>query len=64
MLVRTDYSETPWIQAGKVYEATKVESGKFKGLYKIIGELGSPVYTGLKNSMHIGNQDWEIVKND
>lgn len=62
MLVRTDYDETPWIQAGKVYEATMVESGKFKGMYKIDGELGSPFYTRLNHSCHIGGQDWEIIK--
>ena len=64
MLVRTNYAETPWIQAGKIYEAVKVNSGKFHGMYKIMGELGSPLYTRLTHSMHIGCQDWEIVKND
>lgn len=64
MLVRTNYAETPWIQAGKIYEAIKVNSGKFQGMYKIIGELGCPFYTRLKHSIHIGGKDWEIVSNE
>lgn len=62
MLVRTDYAETPWIEPGKVYEAELQTKGKFAGMYKIDGELGSPVYTRLKRSVHIGGQDWEVVQ--
>lgn len=62
MLVRTDYAETPWIEPGKVYEAELETKGRFAGMYKFIGELGSPVYTRLKHCMHIGCNDWEVVQ--
>lgn len=64
MLVRTDYAETPWIQAGKVYKAEEVKSGKYQGMLKIDGELGSPFYTRLTRSIHIGGKDWEIVDHE
>jgi hypothetical protein len=64
MLVRTDYAETHWIAPGKVYEAELQTSGKYQGMYKIKGELGSPFYTRLTHSMHIGCQDWEIVSDE
>jgi hypothetical protein len=44
-----------------VYEAELVKSGKYAGTYKANGELGSPFYTRLKHSIHIGGKDWEIV---
>lgn len=57
--IRTDYAETPWIIPGKVYEA---EVSKIRPtLYTFIGELGSPVLTELKHSIHIGGKDWEVV---
>ncbi len=62
--IRTDYTETPWIIPGKVYEAELVKSGKYHGTYKANGELGSPFYTRLKHSIHIGGQDWEIVNEE
>ena len=64
MLVRTDYAETPWIAPGKVYEAEEVKSGTYKCMLKINGELGSPFYTRLKHSIHIGGKDWEIVSDE
>lgn len=60
--IRTDYAETPWIEPGKVYEAEEVKTGKFAGTHKFMGELGSPVYTRLTHSTHIGGNDWEIIK--
>lgn len=62
--LRTDYDETPWIKAGKIYEAELVqnERSRFNGMYKIMGELGSPVYTRLKRTCHLGGQDWEIIE--
>lgn len=60
--IRTDYAETPWIIPGKVYEAELVKSGKYAGTYKANGELGSPFYTRLKHSIHIGGKDWEILE--
>lgn len=63
--VRTDYDETPWIKAGKVYELERQPSkygDETNPLYKGIGELGSPFYTRLINSQHIGCKDWEIIK--
>lgn len=63
MKLRTDYAETPWITPGKVYEAELVKTGKYQGMYKIDGELGSPFYTRLNHSCHIGGKDWEIVSN-
>lgn len=60
--IRTDYNGSPWIQANKVYEATLEETGNFAGCYKATGELGSPFYTRLEHSVHIGGQDWEIVE--
>lgn len=65
MLVRTEYAETPWIKPGKVYELERQPSryGDDRNpLYKGVGELGFPFYTRLKNSQHIGNQDWEIIE--
>lgn len=62
LLIKTDYDGSPWIEAGKVYEAALVKSGKYEGMYKFMGELGSPVYTRLKRSCHIGQQDWEILQ--
>ena len=60
--IRTDYDETPWIKAGKVYEAEEVKTGRYAGTYKFIGELGSPCYTRLEHSVHINGKDWEIVE--
>nr|DAG30348.1 MAG TPA: hypothetical protein [Caudoviricetes sp.] len=60
--IRTDHDETPWIQPGKIYEAVLVKTGRYAGAYKFIGELGSPCYTRLERSIHIGGKDWEIVK--
>lgn len=60
--IRTYYADTPWIKPCKVYEAKFEESGKYHGTYSFIGELGSPVYTTLKSSCHIGNQNWEILE--
>ncbi|WWD12674.1 hypothetical protein CPL00172_CDS0089 [Escherichia phage BubbaBully] len=60
--IRTDYDGSPWIKAGKVYDATLEKSGKFAGCYKAGGELGSPFYTRLKNSVHLNGKDWEIVE--
>lgn len=60
--IRTEHDETPWIKAGKIYEADLVETGRYAGTYKFIGELGSPCYTMLERSIHIGGKDWEIVK--
>lgn len=62
--IRTDYTETPWITPGKVYEAELVKSGKYAGTYKANGELGSPFYTRLEHSIHIGGKDWEIVNEE
>ncbi|CAD5239333.1 hypothetical protein JLDGIFFK_00049 [Klebsiella phage vB_KppS-Samwise] len=47
---------------GKIYEAALVKTGRYAGTYKFIGELGSPCYTRLERSIHIGGKDWEIVK--
>lgn len=60
--IRTDYTETPWITPGKVYEARKTKTHEH--LYSFMGELGSPCFTGLKRSLHIGGQDWEIVNEE
>ena len=60
--IRTDHDETPWIQPGKIYEAELVKTGRYAGIYKFIWELGSPCYTRLERSIHIGGKDWEIVK--
>lgn len=60
--IRTDHDETPWIQPGKIYEAEFVKTGRYAGTYKFIVELGSPCYTRLERSIHIGGKDWEIVK--
>lgn len=60
--IRTDHDETPWIQPGKIYEAELVKTGRYAGIYKFIGELGSPCYTGLERSVHIDGKDWEIVE--
>lgn len=60
--IRTDHYETPWIKAGKVYEAELVKTGHYAGTYKFIGELGSPCYTKLEHSVHINGKDWEIVE--
>nr|DAG51955.1 MAG TPA: hypothetical protein [Caudoviricetes sp.] len=62
--IRTDYDGSPWIAAGKIYEAALVndERSRFHGTYKFMGELGSPCYTRLERSIHIGGKDWEIVK--
>lgn len=60
--IRTDHDETPWIQPGKIYEAELVNTGRYAGAYKFIGELGSPCYTRLKRSIHINGKDWEIVE--
>lgn len=60
--IRTDHDETPWIKAGKVYEAEAVKSGRYAGTYKFIGGLGSPCYTRLERSIHINGKDWEIVE--
>ena len=60
--IRTDHDETPWIKAGKVYEAEAVKTGRYAGTYKSIGELGSPCYTKLEHSVHINGKDWEIVE--
>lgn len=60
--IRTDHGETPWIKAGKVYEAEAVKTGRYAGTYKFIGELGSPCYTKLEHSVHINGKDWEIVE--
>lgn len=62
--IRTDYAETPWIQAGKIYEAEEVKTGRYAGTYKADGELGSPFYTRLTRSIHIGGQDWEIINEE
>ena len=62
MKIRTDHDETPWIAAGKIYEAVLVETGRYEGTYKFVGELGSPCYTRLKHSIHIGGKNWEIVE--
>lgn len=61
MLVKTDYTETPWIEPGKIYELDLVKGGD-NPLYKGVSELGSAFYTRLKKSQHIGLKDWEIVK--
>ncbi|QXV81682.1 hypothetical protein bas11_0078 [Escherichia phage JohannLBurckhardt] len=60
--IRTDYEDSPWIAAGKIYEAVLVKTGRYAGMYKFIGELGSPCYTRLERSIHIGGKDWEIVE--
>ena len=60
--IRTDHDETPWIQPGKIYEAALVKTGRYAGTYKFVGELGSPCYTRLERSIHIGGKDWEIVE--
>lgn len=60
--IRTDHDETPWIKAGKVYEAEAVKTGRYAGTYKFIGELDSPCYTKLEHSVHINGKDWEIVE--
>lgn len=60
--IRTDYDDSQWIAAGKVYEAVLVETGRYAGTYKFIGELGSPCYTGLERSIHIGGKYWEVVE--
>ena len=60
--IRTDHDETPWIKAGKVYEAEAVKTGRYAGTYKFIGELRSPCYTKLEHSVHINGKDWEIVE--
>lgn len=60
--IRTDHDETPWIKAGKVYEAEAVKAGRYAGTYKFIGELGSPCYTKLEHSVHINGKDWGIVE--
>lgn len=60
--IRTDYEDSPWIKAGKIYEASLVETGRYAGTYKFVGELGSPCYTRLERSIHIGGKDWEIVE--
>lgn len=60
--IRTHHDETPWIKAGKVYEAELVKTGLYAGTYKFIGELGSPCYTRLECSVHINGKDWEIVE--
>ena len=60
--IRTDHDETLWIKPGKIYEATLIETGRYAGTYKFIGELGSPCYTRLERSIHIGGKDWEIVE--
>lgn len=60
--IRTDYDDSPWIAAGKIYEAALVETGRYAGTYKFIGELGSPCYTRLERSIHINGKDWEIVE--
>lgn len=62
--IRTDYAETPWIQAGKIYEAEEVKTGRYAGTHTFKGELGSPVYTRLTRSIHIGGQDWEIINEE
>lgn len=60
--IRTYHDETPWIKAGKVYEAEAVKTGRYAGTYKFIGELGSTCYTRLEHSVHINGKDWEIVE--
>ena len=60
--IRTDYEDSPGIAAGKIYEASLVETGRYAGTYKFVGELGSPCYTRLERSIHIGGKDWEIVE--
>lgn len=35
--IRTDHDETPWIKAGKIYEAVLVETGRYAGTYKFVG---------------------------
>lgn len=62
--IRTDHDETPWIKAGKIYDAELVqdERSRFNGMYKFIGELGSPCYTRLKHTVHLHGKDWEIVE--
>lgn len=60
--IRTDYDESPWIAAFKVYEAALVETGLYAGTYKFIGGLGSPCYTRLEHSIHIGGKNREVVK--
>ena len=44
------------LTAGKEYEVLKVEGLGFE----IITESGQIVYTALKNSNHLNNQDWII----
>lgn len=58
--IRTDYTGTPWVKAGKVYDAVREKSGRYEGTYKVMGELGSYFYTRIHSSCHILN-DWEIV---
>ena len=60
--IRTDYEGSPWIAAGKIYETVLVETGRYAGTYKFMGGLGSPCYTRLEHSIHIGGKDWEIVE--
>ena len=60
--IRTDYDGSPWIKPGKIYESKKVESGRYAGTYTFTGGLGSPIYTRLTRSIHIGGKDWEIVE--
>lgn len=61
---KSDYRGCPWIKRNKVYEFTLVEKGAYQGCYTAVGELGSPFYTRLKHSVHIGGQDWEILSQE
>lgn len=60
--IRTNHFGTPWILPGKVYEAELSSDPIHKGCYKFTGELGSPCFTRLEHSVHIGGKDWEIVE--
>lgn len=60
--IRTDYTETPWIKAGKVYDAVREKSGKYQNCFKVMGELGTYFYTRIHGSCHINTKDWEVVE--
>lgn len=64
--VRTDYTESPWIKAGKIYEAKRCDmsSTSPNPLYSAMGELGRPFYFRIKKCSHIELKDWEIVKDE